>query len=152
MTNSYDIVYKWFDYLKSKGHSVKGYVIMPNHVHVLIEFCASLKSINTIISNGKRFMAYAIVKRLQEQNNSAIRLQLAEAVINSDKERGKVHQVFERSFDCKEITNQHFFIQKLSYIHNNPCSGIWNLVSSPVDYKHSSAKYYGREAGSIFDF
>ncbi len=30
-TNSYDIVYKWFDSLQSKGHLVKGYVIMPNH-------------------------------------------------------------------------------------------------------------------------
>ncbi len=22
----------------------------------------------------------------------------------------------------------------LSYIHNNPCSGVWNLAGSPVDY------------------
>jgi hypothetical protein len=26
----YDIVYSWFDYLKSKGHYIGGYVIMPN--------------------------------------------------------------------------------------------------------------------------
>lgn len=142
ITNSYDAVYKWFDYLKDKGHIVKGYVIMPNHVHLLIEFSASIKNINTIVSNGKRFIAYEIVKRLQSQQNTTILLKLAEAVTSSDKERGKIHQVFERSFDCKEITNQHFFLQKLAYIHNNPCSGIWNLVSSPIDYKHSSAKYY----------
>ncbi len=35
-TNGYDIVYKWFDHLKSKGHNINGYVIMPNHVHALI--------------------------------------------------------------------------------------------------------------------
>jgi len=57
ITNGYDVVYKWFDYLKSKNHFVKGYVIMPNHLHVLIDFYKSLKSINTIMSNGKRFMA-----------------------------------------------------------------------------------------------
>ena len=28
-TNSFDIVYNWFDYLKSKGHLICGYVIMP---------------------------------------------------------------------------------------------------------------------------
>ncbi|MFM7854986.1 MAG: hypothetical protein ACKO96_24440, partial [Flammeovirgaceae bacterium] len=33
---AYDVVYKWFDYLKSKGHYVLGYVIMPNHVHALL--------------------------------------------------------------------------------------------------------------------
>ena len=115
---------------------------MPNHLHLLIDFEATAKSINTIVSNGKRFMAYEIVKRLQEQNKADILLQLQEEVINSDKDRGKQHQVFERSFDCKEITSQHFFLQKLDYVHNNPCSGVWNLSGSPMEYQHSSAKYY----------
>jgi len=29
IAKGYDTVYKWFDYLKSKDHNVKGYVIMP---------------------------------------------------------------------------------------------------------------------------
>ena len=29
ITDGYDTVYKWFDYLKSKNHFLKGYVIMP---------------------------------------------------------------------------------------------------------------------------
>jgi REP element-mobilizing transposase RayT len=72
ITNSYNTVYKWFDHLKTKGHYIKGYVIMPNHLHALIDFSLSEKNINTIVSNGKRFMAYEIVKRLQEQNNEEI--------------------------------------------------------------------------------
>ena len=36
--NGYEIIYKWFDHLKSKGHFINGYVIMPNHVHALISF------------------------------------------------------------------------------------------------------------------
>ncbi len=115
---------------------------MPNHLHVLIDFAASTKSSNTIVSNGKRFMAYTIVERLQEKKENEILLQLSEAVIKSDKDKGKIHQVFERSFDCKEITSQHYFMQKLSYIHNSPCSGEWKLKENPIDYLHSSAKYY----------
>jgi REP element-mobilizing transposase RayT len=88
-TNSYDTVYKWFDYLKTKGHHIKGYVIMPNHLHVLLDFGISEKNINTIVSNGKRFMAYEIVKRLQQQNNKEVLLKIAEAVTKSDKDRGK---------------------------------------------------------------
>lgn len=87
-------------------------------------------------------MAYEIVKRLQEQNNIAVLSKIAEAVTKSDKDRGKKHQVFERSFDCKQITSAHFFMQKLCYMHNNPCSGVWKLVENAVDYIHSSAKYY----------
>jgi REP element-mobilizing transposase RayT len=57
LTNGYDIVYNWFDHLKSKGHYIIGYVIMPNHLHAVIAFRnTSGKSINRIVGNGKRFM------------------------------------------------------------------------------------------------
>lgn len=115
---------------------------MPNHVHALIEFGKDVKSVNTIVSNGKRFIAYEIVKRLKEKREELILSKLAAAVDESDTAKGKKHQVFQRSFDCKLITNQHFFLQKLAYIHNNPCTGVWNLVKSPVAYVRSSAKYY----------
>ena len=94
------------------------------------------------MSNGKRFMAYELVKRLERQKNNIVLHKLQESVTASDKDRGKKHQVFERSFDCKLITTEHFFLQKLNYIHNNPCSGVWNLVKNPVDYEHSSARHY----------
>ena len=111
----------------------------------IINFGISEKSINTIVSNGKRFIAYKIVERLKEQ------IKLSEAVSISDKKKGKIHQVFERSFDCKEITSQHFFLQKLSYMHSNPCTGVWHLVKNPVDYQHSSAKFYiSGEQGKYF--
>jgi REP element-mobilizing transposase RayT len=70
--NGYDIIYKWFDLLKNNGHAINGYVIMPNHVHALISFIDAKQSINTIIGNGKRFMAYEIIKRLQDQNETEI--------------------------------------------------------------------------------
>ena len=101
---------------------------MPNHLHVLMEFSLSEKSINTIVSNGKRFIAYELVKRLQEERKNEILEKLAAAVISSDKDRGKKHQVFERSFDCKPITSAHFFLEKLDYIHNNPCSEYGNWL------------------------
>ena len=89
---------------------------MPNHLHVLIDFSASSKSINAIVSNGKRFMAYELVKRLEKNGNDEMLNKLMQAVIASDKDRGKKHQVFERSFDCKLVTTKHFFLEKLNYI------------------------------------
>ncbi len=64
-TGGYDIVYKWFDHLKSKGHKINGFVIMPNHVHALITFISCDQTTNTIVGNGKRFMAYEIIRRLE---------------------------------------------------------------------------------------
>ncbi len=76
-----------FDYLKTNGHHITGYVILPNHLHVLIGFKALTQSINTVVSNGKRFIAYEIVKRLDEQNNSAILKNLNDVVTDSDRKR-----------------------------------------------------------------
>ena len=70
VTNSYDLVYKWFDYLKQQGHYITGYVIMPNHVHATIAFTKTKKGINKIIGDGKRFIAYDIIKRLKENNQT----------------------------------------------------------------------------------
>lgn len=140
--NAYDVVYKWFDYLKSKGHFINGLVIMPNHLHAIIALKSSKQSINTIVSNAKRFMAYEIVKRLQQSGQTELLEKLSKAVTLSDSKRGKLHQVFEPSFDCKECYNEAFLLQKLEYMHQNPCRGIWNLAARPVEYKHSSAKFY----------
>lgn len=142
LTNSYDLVYKWFDYLKSKGHFINGYVIMPNHLHILTAIKNSTQSINAIVSNGKRFMAYEMINRLKDQNQKETLEKLSGAVTASDSKRGKLHQVFEPSFDCKECYSEDFTEQKLNYMHQNPCKGVWNLAVSPIEYKHSSAKFY----------
>lgn len=142
ITNSYDLVYKWFDYLKSKEHLVTGYVIMPNHIHALIYFSKTEKPINKIIGDGKRFTAYEIVKRLKEQGRDDILIRLQDAVEAKDKQRGKKHEVWEDSFDSKICRTEKFMNQKLAYMHANPCTGKWKLAKTPIDYEHSSARFY----------
>ena len=66
IVNGYDMVYKWFDVLKKKNQHVIGFVIMPNHLHVLLYFPKPGYSLNKIIVNAKRFMAYEIIKRLEK--------------------------------------------------------------------------------------
>jgi hypothetical protein len=71
ISNAYDLVYKWFNHLKKAGNYIVGYVIMPNHVLALIALSNTGKSINTMVSNGKRFMAYDVIKRLKEQKQKS---------------------------------------------------------------------------------
>jgi len=140
--NGYDLVYKWFDYLKRKNHFVPGFVIMPNHLHVLISFDKTEKSINKIIGDGKRFIAYELINRLKQKGNFELIKTLQTAVENKDSKRGKKHEVWEDSFDWKFCETEKFINQKLSYMHNNPCAGKWKLASDPIHYPHSSAKFY----------
>ena len=72
LTNLYDEIYKWFNILVDKGNEIEAFVPkafgMPNHLHLLI-FVNENESINKLLANGKRFLAYEIVKRLELQNN-----------------------------------------------------------------------------------
>jgi len=149
LTKGYDLVYQWFDYLKLQGHRIAGFVIMPNHLHVMIDFSKTDKSINKIIGDGKRFMAYSIVQRLEEKNETAILDKLRKAVTATGSSRGKKHEVWEESFDWKYCETADFAYQKLVYMHNNPCTGRWNLAKDAMAYEHSSARYYisGKHAG-----
>ena len=131
LTDSYDLVYNWFDYIKSKGHFITGYIIMPNHVHSLIGLKNTGKSINKIVDDGKRFIAYEIVTRLHTQSAFAILERQSAAVEPPDRLRGKKHEVWEDSFDWKDCRSHFFTDQKLNFMHNNPCNAKWNLA--PVE-------------------
>jgi REP element-mobilizing transposase RayT len=149
LVNGYEMVYKWFDILSGNGHAITGYVIMPNHLHMLLYFRESKASLNTVIGNGKRFMAYDIINALTHQSEKGILAKLEHGVRPTDKRRGKKHAVWQDSFDVKECRTEKFLLQKLNYIHNKPCSGKWNLAESPIHYPHSSALFYltGKQGG-----
>jgi REP element-mobilizing transposase RayT len=141
-TNSYDIVYNWFNILKRDGIDVIGYVIMPNHVHTIIHFPSSGYNLNKIMSNAKRFMAYEIINRLEKSNNAEM-LQLLSANLTAREiAKGQKHKVFKDSFDAKAIYSDKFLFQKLDYIHSNPVKGKWALAKDNVSYEHSSASFY----------
>ena len=142
LTNSYDLIYKWFAVLLKNKHQIIAFVIMPNHVHVIINFRENEKQIHTWISNGKRFMAYEIVARLKAQNQQSVLQVLSSDVNKTDLKKGKLHQVFHDSFDAKKILTIDFLLQKLNYLHLNPVSKKWNLVKHFTDYEHSSAACY----------
>lgn len=145
ITCIYDHIYGWFDILRKKGIKLIGFVIMPNHFHIILFLPGENYDIHKIIGNCKRFMAYDIVERLNKVNEISILRSLHEAVNESEKLKGKNHKVFEPSFDCKPIQSEKFIVQKLNYIHANPVRGKWNLVEDYRYYKHSSAGFYETE-------
>jgi REP element-mobilizing transposase RayT len=120
---------------------------MPNHIHLLIFLPENAPELMLVIGNAKRFMAYEIVKRLK--NRQDILDILESGVKPPERKKGKLHQVFEESYDAKECFSSEFIEQKLNYIHKNPISGKWKLADTYIDYPHSSARFY--EIGESLD-
>jgi REP element-mobilizing transposase RayT len=146
--SGYDLVYQWFDHLVSIGHYFNGYCIMPNHIHALIAFTTKERRINIEIGEGKRHLAYGIIKRLKHQGQYETLIQLRNSVPDSKLGTGQKHEVWQKSFDWKECRSDYFIKQKLDYMHENPCVRKWALAKSPIDYPHSSAGYYYNGIGN----
>ena len=124
---------------------------MPHHVHAVISFKDVGKSINTIIGNGKRSMAYEIISRLKQNGETDLLKLLSKNVEAKRKQNNKQHEVWELSFDWKECRTKDFILQKLNYIHGNPCIKKWQLCNSPIEYLHSSAKYYETGEQGVYE-
>lgn len=148
-SKGYDAVYNWFDALLKKNCHILAYVIMPNHIHCLLHPTNIHKPLNSLVSNGKRFMSYDIVARLKERGKYNLITYLSNGVQENERKKGKEHQVFRLSFDGRLCLDEKMIEQKMDYlpvrqagIHRNPVSGRWNLIEDYCNYPHSSAAYY----------
>jgi REP element-mobilizing transposase RayT len=148
-TRLYDFIYEWFNRVANSGVKVLGYVIMPNHMHLLIYIPVIDKKLNQIIGEAKRFMAYEIIKRLKQNEDSKTLNLLSHSLSNKLSESGQKHRVFYPSFDARICETKEEIEQLLDYIHFNPVSGKWNLVDEYTSYPHSSAAFYELEEKSV---
>ncbi len=81
LVNEYELVYSWFKFLK-ENYSIKttSYVIMPNYVHCILFFPTDQYDLSKIVANGKRFIAYKIIKRLKKKQSHQVLMQFQEGL------------------------------------------------------------------------
>ncbi len=140
---AYDLVYNWMRIAHEMGYHFFGYAIMPNHAHFVIRVPEG-GAINTVLGNGKRFMAYELIKRINAAGRDDLLTQLQNGLRPSDIARGQKHRVFQASTDLVELFSGKMIEEKLKYIHANPVSKKWRLADDAVEYPHSSFAFYVR--------
>jgi len=108
--------------------------------------------ISVLVQNSKRFMAYAISDYLKIDKKIAL---LKKFDVEPNKKKAK-HKIFQPRYDSLLIQTQKMFLQKLNYIHNNPCQPKWSLANNPEEYRYSRAANYINGSGNydvdIIDF
>ena len=113
---------------------IYGFVIMPNHIHLLWTH---------LNNNGKespggsftKFTAHRFKKYLQATNPSLLQGYLS---IKRDRQ----YEFWKRDPLAVPLSTIEIIEQKLEYIHRNPVMEKWNLARLPEQYRWSSANFY----------
>jgi len=142
-----DIVIECLDYcIKNKGMILYGYVIMSNHMHLVIQ--SENGKLSDLIRDFKKFIAKSILEKIQSSPESRREwmLQRFELATQSH-QRNKKYQFWQYGNHAEEIYSINFMWSKLHYIHLNPVRA--GLVAKASDYIYSSASNYVIDSGLL---
>ena len=126
---------------KNKGPLVYAWVIMSNHVHMIIS-CENGR-LSDLIRDLKKFTSTKIVRAIEENKHESRKRWLLWLLKKDDK-----IIFWEEGYHGEEITGILFFESKLNYIHQNPVK--MRIVEKEEEYLYSSCgDYYGTRKGLI---
>jgi len=130
-----DVIIDSLDYLSNAGKvNVFGFVIMPNHIH-LIWRTRELNGKETPQGSFLKYTAHLFRRMLYKEDKG----KLLSYKVDAD---NKELEFWQRDPLAIPLYSKKVAFQKLDYIHCNPLAEHWQLVKDPCDYKYSSARYY----------
>lgn len=130
-----------------KGLVVHAWVIMSNHVHLIIRARDGFR-ISDIIRDFKRHTANTIIKAIQLEPESRREWLLARMAMAAERIKRNEHYKFWRDDNhAVWLESNKFIEQKLNYVHGNPVNE--QLVTHAEDYLFSSAGDYAGKPGLV---
>ena len=128
---------------KKECLKIYGFVIMPNHFHLIWEL---------LKPNGKESPVASLMKFTAHQFEKYL-LQKDTGILNEFAVgwNSRQYNFWQPDADWFLLNNESTVLQKLNYMHVNPMQKHWSLINDPIKYPFSSAKFY--ETGvNDFDF
>ncbi|GFO62977.1 transposase [Geomonas paludis] len=124
-----------------KGLQLHAYVIMDNHVHLVV----TAPDVTVFMRDFKSFTGKKIIELLDAEKKNWLlgRLEFFKKEYKTESQ----HQVWQEGFHPQVISFEEMYRQKLDYVHSNPVRR--GLVSSPEHWVYSSASNYFQGAGII---
>jgi len=130
------IILDSLEYMCNAGRiSTHAFVIMPNHIHVLLTLGKDEKQ-ESFQRDFLKFTAQQMIKRIVLLGDEK------ELETYHSTQADRVYQIWERRPKWKNVSNQLILEQKKQYIHENPLQEHWKLADQPEDYYWSSASFY----------
>ncbi len=123
-------------YRYKQSYKVLGYVIMPDHFHILIWPYGDVP-VSDMMRDLKRFTSGRIARQAEVEEKKEW-LEAFRAA--GEKTERADYKVWQDGYWDKNIFSEKMLRQKLNYIHNNPIRA--GLVESPDKYPYSSFRNY----------
>ena len=142
-----DCVIDFLDYcIKNKRMVVYGYVIMSNHIHMIMQ--SSQGQLSDLLRDFKKFTAKNILEKIQSEPESRREWMLDRFKLATESHsRNKNYQFWQYGNHPEEIYSNKFMWSKLDYIHLNPVQA--GIVKKASEYVYSSASNYLLDVGLI---
>lgn len=126
------ILNSWEFLVSNKRINIHGFVIMPNHIHLLL----TTDNLTSFQKDFLSFTSHQIVKDLRTKKSNEILNQFHST------QNDRQYQIWERRARSIPVRTVEIFQQKLTYIHNNPLQPKWELAENAEKYEWSSASFY----------
>jgi putative transposase len=120
--------------VENKRIYLYGFVIMPNHIHLLWRMQEGHDE-RDVQRDFLKFTAQQIKFDLIANHPKVLPFFKVE-------EKSRQYRFWESKPYISTMYKKEVFEQKLNYIHNNPLQEKWQLVSKAEDYHFSSARFY----------
>ena len=145
--NYRDIVVECLDFcIREKGMVLYGYVIMSNHIHMVVQ--SNNGELSNLIRDFKKFTATKILEKIQSEPESRREWILERFKLAAESHtRNKNYQFWKYGNHPEEIYSNTFMWSKLDYIHLNPVRA--GIVEKASHYIYSSASNYVSDNGLL---
>ena len=130
-----DIIVESLQFLVNNNRIILyGFVIMPNHIHLIWQMRENIKQ-EEVQRDFLKFTSQKIKFDLIANHPLVLEK------FRVDKKDRK-YQIWKHRPLSVPLWSREVFEQKLEYIHQNPVHEKWKLVEFAEQYKYSSASYY----------
>jgi REP element-mobilizing transposase RayT len=131
---------------KHKGLEVYGYVIMSNHIHLILK--SPKGELSNTLRDFKKYTSVKIIKEIKENEDSRKEWMLERMAQNAaSHSRNTNYQLWTHENHAMILLSYSFAMKKLNYIHNNPVKA--GIVEKPEHYCYSSAIDYMGGKGPV---
>ncbi|MBI1306408.1 MAG: transposase [Bacteroidetes bacterium] len=133
---------------EKKGLNIHGWVIMSNHLHLIISAKAGYR-LSDILRDFKKYTSVRNLRKIENLRKESRRSWMLRVFRSAGKSnsRNETHQFWRQENHPIELRSPLIKIRCLTYLHNNPVAA--GIVDKPEYYLYSSARDYQGIKGVI---